>query len=101
MTDATAALSGAFPGEAIPRGRAVLFRLTDAPRVLDFLRSRGWQVLGIEGFHADGSGVRPDLDRIADLSTAADGVRSARHLLDAWADDPALLVQFTVRAGSR
>jgi hypothetical protein len=75
----------------------VYFRISDATRVLDYLRSQDWQLLGLEGFHVD-SGLRPDLDRIADLSTATDGIQSAQGILDAWARDVSLLIHFTVRS---
>jgi hypothetical protein len=75
-----------------------LFGVPDAARVIDFLRSRNWRVLGVDGFHTDGSGFRPDLDRVADLSEATHGTESAGRILDAWQDDPTLYVEFTISA---
>ncbi len=62
-------------------------------------------VVGLEGFHADGADLVPDLDFIADLSTVAPDAAwrtrvdacadAALRLLERWAaEDRDLLVQF-------
>jgi hypothetical protein len=97
MTDTSDALRAAFPDVAISHGRSVYFRITDAARVLDFIKARGWAVLGLEGFHAEGQRIRPDLDHIADLSQAGGSPDAAQRLIATWSQDPGLLVHLTVR----
>jgi hypothetical protein len=96
MSEPDLDLYNAFPREVIVRGQSLYFRIGDAPRVVQFLRGQGIDVLGIEGFHGDQRGIRPDLDRIADLTGAADSAQSAWWVLSQWAADPSLLVEFTV-----
>jgi len=100
MDESTAALKAAFPAEALPHGDSVYFRMSDAKRVVAFLESRGWPILGLEGLHTDGQAIYPDFDRIADFSgieTAADSFASARLILDMWDGDDSLLIDFTVQ----
>jgi hypothetical protein len=96
MNDTTTVLAQAFPAEAVSRSRSVYFLISDAPRVLEFVRSQKWRLLGVEGFHADQSSITPDLSRIADLSAATDGVEAAARILNLWRLDGSLYVHFTL-----
>jgi hypothetical protein len=57
-------------------GSASLVRAKDVDAFLDAAGRHGVTVLGIEGFHAHGTQIVPDLDAILDLSSLNDPARS-------------------------
>jgi hypothetical protein len=100
MSDVMEVLTAASPSEAIPQVSSVLFRVGDVSRVVEFCRSERVAVVGLEGFHRHGASVKPDLDCIADFSSAMSEVDAcadaAQRILVVWASDPDLLVELVL-----